>query len=197
MRPYVDTSKWEYFDLSCVARDKSGDQVLRDAIAAGKRTGAVYKEPTITPTAEQAKAMGLSKVWGSPNGLMRKGWNGITISRDTILIEGMQLGYKKPVLFDRHAVGGEYGAAYKMLGPGRVETLFYPTAGGAPVKVDDRTLTDAESAVVVYDNPYDNIRPMAHHFLGRCLEAGVTPCVVSKHTVFKQGSSSSVGILPF
>jgi isocitrate dehydrogenase len=185
VRPYVDTSKWEYFDLSCVARDKTGDQVLRDAIAAGKRTGAIYKEPTITPTAEQAKAMGLSKVWGSPNGLMRKGWNGITISRDTILIEGMQLGYKNPVLFDRHAVGGEYGAAFKMLGPGRVETQFYPQAGGAPVKVDDRTLTDAESAVVVYDNPYDNIRPMAHHFLGRCLEAGVTPCVVSKHTVFK------------
>ncbi|MCP6768784.1 hypothetical protein NL529_28475, partial [Klebsiella pneumoniae] len=51
--------------------------------------------------------------------------------------------------------------------------------------MDDRTLTDAESAVVVYDNPYDNIRPMAHHFLGRCLEAGVVPCVVSKHTVFK------------
>ncbi len=49
IRPYVDTSAWEFFDLSCVARDKSNDQVLRDAIASGKKTGAIYKEPTITP----------------------------------------------------------------------------------------------------------------------------------------------------
>jgi hypothetical protein len=26
--------------------------------------------------------------WGSPNGAMRRGWNGITISRDTIHIDG-------------------------------------------------------------------------------------------------------------
>ncbi len=51
---------------------------------------------------DQAQSMGLSKCWGSPNGAMRRGWNGYTISRDTIHIEGMQLGYKKPVLFDRH-----------------------------------------------------------------------------------------------
>lgn len=38
--------------------------------------------------------MGLSKPWPSPNGLMRRGWNGITISRDTIHIVGMELGFK-------------------------------------------------------------------------------------------------------
>jgi isocitrate dehydrogenase len=37
---------------------------------------------------------------------MRRGWNGITISRDTIHIEGIELGYKNPVFFERHAVGG-------------------------------------------------------------------------------------------
>ena len=63
---------------------------------------------------------------------MRRGWNGITISRDTIHIEGVKLGeiisplldqliirsmshlillgFDRPVLFERHAVGGEYGA---------------------------------------------------------------------------------------
>jgi hypothetical protein len=34
---------------------------------------------------------------------MRRGWNGITISRDTIHIEGVELGYKQPVLFERCA----------------------------------------------------------------------------------------------
>lgn len=43
IRPYVDTSQWEYYDLSCKARDSTKDQVLRDAIAAGKRVGAIYK----------------------------------------------------------------------------------------------------------------------------------------------------------
>jgi hypothetical protein len=28
------------------------------------------------------------------------------------------------------------------------------------------------SAVVCYDNPYDNVVPMAHHFFSRCLEEG-------------------------
>ena len=51
---------------------------------------------------------------------MRRGWNGITISRDTIHIAGMELGYKRPVLFERHAVGGEYGAGYKEVGSGRL-----------------------------------------------------------------------------
>lgn len=52
--------------------------------------------------------MGLSKSFGSPNGAMRKGWNGITISRDTIHIDGIELGYKNRVLFERHAVGGTF-----------------------------------------------------------------------------------------
>jgi len=80
---------------------------LHDAVAAGKRLKAIFKEPTITPTAEQKQKFGLKKMFGSPNGAMRKGWNGVTISRDTIMIENLDLGYKNIVLCDRHAVGGE------------------------------------------------------------------------------------------
>lgn len=65
--PYFDLSAWERFDLSCKARDDSNDQVLHDAVAAGKRVGAIFKEPTITPSAEQVKEFGLSKALGSPN----------------------------------------------------------------------------------------------------------------------------------
>merc|ERR1719478_1354704 len=102
VEPFLDTSKWEYYDLSCKARDATDDQVLKDAVAAGARIGAIFKEPTITPSAEQTKAMGLKKQLPSPNGAMRRGWNGVTISRDTIHIEGLKLGYDKPVLFERH-----------------------------------------------------------------------------------------------
>lgn len=185
IHPFVDTSKWEFFDLSCKSRDQTDDQVLKDCITAGKRIGAIYKEPTITPTETQKKEMGLKKAWGSPNGVMRAGWNGITISRDTIHIPGMELGFKNPVLFDRHAVGGEYGANFKIVGPGTATTMFSPKDGSAPVIVDHRLLEDECSAVVVYHNPYDNVTAMAHHFFGRCLEAKVTPYVVTKKTVFK------------
>ena len=109
LKPHMDTSSWEFFDLSCKARDDTEDKVLHDAVAAGKRLGSIFKEPTVTPTAIQVKELGLKKGWGSPNGAMRRGWKGVSISRDTIHIDGVKLGFDKPVLFDRHAVGGEYG----------------------------------------------------------------------------------------
>lgn len=185
IRPYVDISKWEFFDLSCKSRDDTNDEVLRECIKAGKRIGAIYKEPTITPTEIQKVELGLKKAWGSPNGAMRRGWNGITISRDTIHLEGMELGYKNPVLFDRHAVGGEYGAGYAMVGKGKATLLFTPDDGTTPQVVDHRVVTDSESALVVYNNPLDNVVDMAHIFFTRCLDAKVTPYVVTKKTVFK------------
>ena len=111
IEPHIDTSKWETFDLSCKARDESNDQTLRDAVEAGARIGAIFKEPTVTPSAEQVASLGLSGPLPSPNGAMRRGWNGVTISRDTIHIDGVELGFKSPVLFERHAVGGESATA--------------------------------------------------------------------------------------
>ena len=62
IKPHVDTSHWEFFDLSCRNRDATGDGVLHNVVAAGKRVGSIFKEPTITPTAAQKEAMGLKKV---------------------------------------------------------------------------------------------------------------------------------------
>ena len=41
--PYFNTDEWERFDLSCKSRDESNDQVLTDAVEAGKRIGAIFK----------------------------------------------------------------------------------------------------------------------------------------------------------
>jgi len=185
--PYIDTSKWEYYDLSCKSRDDTEDQCLRDAVKAGARIGAIFKEPTITPTAVQQKELGLKKAWGSPNGAMRRGWNGITISRDTIHIPGIKLGYKRPVLCERHAVGGEYGAGWDSVGKGRVLTTFFPEdmKGSPPKIIDAREVNDSSSVVVCYDNPLDNVADLAHVFFQRCLEGHIVPYVVTKKTVFK------------
>ena len=185
IEPNVDTSAWEFYDLSCVSRDDTEDKVLHDAVDAGNRICAIFKEPTVTPTEVQKEALGLKKAWGSPNGAMRRGWNGITISRDTIHIPGMDLGFKRPVLFERQAVGGEYSAGFDVVGAGTCRTTFHPADGGDAIVVDERDLTDDASAVVTYDNPLDNVADLAHHFFSRCLDAGVTPYVVTKKTVFK------------
>ena len=100
IKPHVDIANWEFYDLSCKSRDNTDDKVLSDSVNAGKRLGSIFKEPTVTPSAAQAKQWGLKKAWGSPNGAMRRGWNGITISRDTIHIEGVKLGFDKPVFFE-------------------------------------------------------------------------------------------------
>jgi isocitrate dehydrogenase len=62
IHPYLDTSRWEHFDLGCKSRDNTNDKVLHDAVAAGKRIRAIFKEPTITPSQVQKEAMGLKKV---------------------------------------------------------------------------------------------------------------------------------------
>ena len=84
--PYVNTASWEFYDLSCRSRDQTKDKVLADAVDAGRRIRAIFKEPTVTPTEVQKELLGLSRAWGSPNGALRRGWNGVTISRDTIHI---------------------------------------------------------------------------------------------------------------
>lgn len=185
VEPYFDTKEWDHFDLSCKSRDVTNDKVLQDAVEAGKKAGAIFKEPTITPNAVQVQEMGLSKAFGSPNGAMRRGWNGITISRDTIHIDGIELGYQNRVLFERHAVGGEYGAGWSEVGKGTLITNYIPSDGSAPIIVDKREFTDDHNVAVVYHNPYDNIKDLAHYFFQRCLEAKVTPYIVTKKTVFK------------
>jgi len=184
VKPFCDIGKWEFYDLSCVSRDNTEDKVLHDAVEAGARLGAIFKEPTVTPTEVQKEKLGLKKSWGSPNGAMRRGWNGITISRDTIHIDGMELGFKRPVLFERHAVGGEYSAGFDIVGQGKLTTTFEPE-NGEPRVVDSRELSDENNAVVTYHNPLDNVTDLAHHFFNRCLDGNVTPYVVTKKTVFK------------
>jgi len=184
INPFLDTSTWEEFDLSCENRQVNNDKLLQDIIASGKRTGAIFKEPILTPNEARKKEMNLKVEVLNPNAIFREAWKGVSISRDTIHIKGLELGYKNRVLFDRHAVGGEYTASWRHLGEGKLITTFTNIKNEVKV-VDQRELKDKLNAAVVYHNPYDNIQQMARHFFTRCLEAKVTPYVVTKKTVFK------------
>lgn len=58
----MDTTAWEYYDLSCKSRDDTNDQVLADGCAAGARVKSIFKEPTITPSEAQRVKFGLKNV---------------------------------------------------------------------------------------------------------------------------------------
>ena len=121
----------------------------------------------------------------SPNGIMRNAWNGFTISRDTIHIKDISLGYENPIFFERHAIGGEYNAGWRIVGPGRIKTLFWKENQHIPTVIDERNITNNINAIVTYDNPLDNVEDLAHHFFSRCLDANLIPYVITKKTVFK------------
>ena len=194
--PAFETAdSWSTFDLSAARRDACGDSDLLELIELGKTVGVVFKEPTVTPTVSQAKAMGLTdpKTWGSPNGALRKGWGGVAIVRETIAVDGLELGFAKPVHVSRHAVGGEYNGSYKQCaGSGTVRVTFTPDSDGDGGRTGEdeqviavRRLTGAQNAVVCYTNPYDNVTALGRSFFSRCLTLRLRPAVVTKQTVFK------------
>ena len=47
IKPHIEISAWEHYDLSCRSRDNTEDQVLHDAVSAGKRINSIFKEPTM------------------------------------------------------------------------------------------------------------------------------------------------------
>ncbi len=57
IKPHVDISTWDYYDFSVKHRSDTDDQVLRDCVEAGAALRSIFKEPTITPTKEQAVAL--------------------------------------------------------------------------------------------------------------------------------------------
>ena len=62
-------------------------------------------------------------------------------------------GFDKIVLFDRHAVGGEYGAGWRSVGEGRLVTTFFPEDGSSPVICDDRVLKGNSRSSSSNDTP--------------------------------------------
>ena len=96
IEPHVDISQWQFFDLSCKNRDSTDDEVLNKAVKAGSDIGSIFKEPTITPSASQVEAFGLSKPLPSPNGAMREGGMELLLVVTPFILKESNLGLKTP-----------------------------------------------------------------------------------------------------
>jgi isocitrate dehydrogenase len=130
--PYVDL-KTEYYDLSLINRNATGDQVTIDAANANKKYGVGVKCATITPNKQRMEEYPeLTEMWKSPNGTIRSILDG-TVFRAPITIDCIKpvvKNWKKPITIARHAYGDVYKAVeFYTTEPGECTMTFKSASG--------------------------------------------------------------------
>ena len=89
LKPYVDL-KTVYYDLGLKNRDKTADEVTKEAAQAIKKYGVGVKCATITPNAARVEEYGLREMYKSPNGTIRAILDG-TVFRRPIVVKILNL----------------------------------------------------------------------------------------------------------
>jgi isocitrate dehydrogenase len=135
--PYVDL-KTEYYDLGIMNRDASDDGVTVESARAIQRLGVGVKCATITSNAARRLEYGLKNLLPSPNAVIRAILDG-TVFRKPIAVSCIRpsvSSWTKPIVIGRHAYGDLYRAAeMRIPGPGTVELVYTPAAGGAEERI--------------------------------------------------------------
>lgn len=175
---------WKVHDISLQARDKTNDEALNNAIADLKIHKTAVKGPTITPTLEEARKMGLSQKWDSPNGIIRRAINGAAILRNTIEIEGIQK--FAPLMHDvtivRQAVGGIYGAPNVSIpGRGKLKVIFEGDDGSTQILVENRKVDNGVALLTTETD--SSIRDYAHALFQQGLAMGKSVVFAGKDTI--------------
>lgn len=131
LKPYVDL-KTVYYDLGLKNRDKTADEVTKEAAQAIKKYGVGVKCATITPNAARVEEYGLREMYKSPNGTIRAILDG-TVFRRPIVVKNLKplvKTWKKPITIARHAYGDLYKAEeMRITKPGTVELVYTPENG--------------------------------------------------------------------
>jgi len=175
---------WKIHDISLQSRDKTNDESLNAAIADLKTHKASVKGPTITPTMEETKKMGLSQKWDSPNGIIRRAINGAAILRNTIEIKGIEkfAPLMKDVTIVRQAIGGIYGAPNVSIpSKGKLKITFEGDDGSTQVLVENRKV---DSGVALLTTETDSsIRDYAHAVFQQALAMEKSVVFAGKDTI--------------
>jgi isocitrate dehydrogenase len=183
--PFVD-AKLEYYDLSLENRDRTDDQVTRDAAAAIRRHGVGVKCATITPNIGQVEEFGLKKAWPSPNGTIRGELDG-TVFRKPILVSNVPVAvrsWRKPIVIGRHAYGDIYKATeIEVHGPGRAEIVF-TRASGEPARHLVHEF-EGPGVVMAMHNTEKSVRSFARACLRYALDEKISIWFSSKDTISK------------
>lgn len=136
--PYLDIDI-KYFDLGIEYRDKTDDQVTKDAAAAIKKYNVGIKCATITPDEARVEEFGLKRMYASPNGTIRNILGG-TVFREPIVCKNIPRlvpGWTKPIVVGRHAFGDQYkSVGYVVTKPGKFDITFTPKDGSDKVNMN-------------------------------------------------------------
>ena len=184
--PYLDLDI-KYYDLSIENRDATNDQVTVDAANAIKQYNVGIKCATITPDEARVKEFNLKKMWLSPNGTIRNILGG-TIFREPIIISNVPrlvTTWTKPIIIGRHAYGDQYKCQNMVVpAPGKVELVYTPADGSAPVK---HTVFDFKAPGVALGmfNTDESIRDFARSSMVYALARGVPLYMSTKNTILK------------
>ncbi len=184
--PYLDLDI-KYYDLSIENRDATNDHVTVDAANAIKQYNVGIKCATITPDEARVKEFNLKKMWLSPNGTIRNILGG-TIFREPIIISNVPrlvTTWTKPIIIGRHAYGDQYKCQNMVVpAPGKVELVYTPADGSAPVK---HTVFDFKAPGVALGmfNTDESIRDFARSSMVYALARGVPLYMSTKNTILK------------
>ena len=184
--PFVNL-KTVYYDLGLRHRDETNDQVTIDAANAIKQYKVGVKCATITPNKARVEEYNLKQMWKSPNGTIRAALDG-TVFRAPILVDGIEpcvKNWKAPITLARHAYGDVYrNTEMAISGPGKVELVYTPAAGGPEQRSLVHEFTDA-GIVQGMHNRLSSIESFARSCFSYALDVKQDLWFATKDTISK------------
>ena len=185
--PFIDL-KTEYYDLGLKERERTKDQVTKDAANAARKHKVSVKCATITPNKQRVEEYNLSEMWKSPNGTIRAVLDG-TVFRTPIIIDSIQpvvRNWKKPITIARHAYGDVYRATeFRVPGKGTANLSFEDENGQT---IFSQKVYDFECPGVLQSqyNKDSSIQSFAHSCFQYALSTRQDLWFSTKDTISKQ-----------
>ncbi|GAA1886036.1 NADP-dependent isocitrate dehydrogenase [Paeniglutamicibacter psychrophenolicus] len=176
------------YDLSLPNRELTGDAVTSEAAAAILEHGVAVKCSTITPDKARAEEYGLTHLWRSPNGTLRKALDGV-IFREPVIIESIEPlvpHWQAPIVIARHANADQYQATdFSVPGAGTLTLNYAPADGGETIIREVAEFgPDGGVALGMYNNT-DSIATFARACFSFALNANYPVYLSTKNTVLK------------
>ena len=184
--PYVDL-KTEYYDLSLVERDRTGDKVTSDSAYATKKYGVAVKCATITPNKQRVEEYSLHEMWKSPNATIRAILDG-TVFRAPIIVNNIKpvvKNWEAPITIARHAFGDIYKASEIRTEEGGKAELVFTSASGEVIR---QTICELDEAGVLQGqfNKDSSIRSFAHSCFKYAIDTKQDIWFSTKDTISKK-----------